>query len=213
MKYSGYESRLKENFRRMSINLELDVKIEEQTGFLFKTEAYAKVIPIGSVLNSEEIFLALYNKYHENVRKYASILYKDQEGYTEDLVQDIFMKLWERRDKLHMIDCAENYLSIMTKNQFLMEKRTIQRRTNSLTKFQAQQASQDNLTEQDVFYRESKMMINHGMKKLPPRMKIAITLKQEGYKIKEIALLMNINNCTAKNHVIKALNKMKVFLN
>jgi DNA-binding NarL/FixJ family response regulator len=44
-------------------------------------------------------------------------------------------------------------------------------------------------------------------------MKTAFILKQEGYKIKEIALLMKINNFTAKNHVIKALCKMKVFLN
>ncbi len=195
------------------MNLELDLKIEEQTGFLFKTEACAKVIPIGSVLNPEEIFLALYNKYHEKVRKYASILYKDQEGFTEDLVQEIFMKLWEKRDKLYMIDSPENYLSIMTKNQFLTEKRTIKRRTNSLIKFHSQKDSQAHLTEQDVLNRESKMTLNDGIKRLPPRMKIAMTLKQEGYKIKEIALLMNINDCTAKNHVIKALNKMKVFLN
>jgi RNA polymerase sigma factor (sigma-70 family) len=163
-------------------------------------------------MHPEELFIILYHKYHEKVRNYASILYKDQEGYTEDLVQDIFMKLWERRDKLHMIDSAEHYLSIMTKNQFLMEKRSINRR-NSLAKLHAQKASQDSLIEQDLFYRESKMTINSGIKKLPPRMKMAITLKQEGYKIKEIALLMQINNCTAKNHVIKALNKMKVFLN
>jgi RNA polymerase sigma factor (sigma-70 family) len=189
------------------------VNIEEQTGFPFKTEAYAKVIPIESVLRSEEIFLALYNKYHEKVRNYASVLYKDQEGHADDLVQDIFMKLWERRDKLHMIDAAEHYLSVMTKNQFLMEKRSVKRRTHSLAIFQAQKALQDKVTEQDVFHRESKMILNDGMKKLPPRMKMAITLKQEGYKIKEIALLMQINNCTAKNHVIKALNKMKVFLN
>jgi RNA polymerase sigma factor (sigma-70 family) len=197
----------------MTSNSALLEKLECVDDYWQLDQEFAKVIPIGSDFNPEELFIILYHKYHEKVRNYASILYKDQEGYTEDLVQEIFMKLWERRDKLHMIDCAENYLSIMTKNQFLMEKRSVQRRTNSLAKFQAQKTSRDNVTEQDLFFRESKMIISDGIKKLPSRMKMAITLKQEGYKIKEIALLMNVNNCTAKNHVIKALNKMKVFLN
>lgn len=180
---------------------------------LHLVQELAKIIPIKSVSNPEELFVILYDKYHEKVREYASKLYKNQEGYIEDLVQDIFMKLWERRDKLYMIDSPENYLSIMTKNQFLAEKRTIKRRTKSLIKFHSQKESEANLTEEDVLHRESKMIIDNGIKRLPPRMKIAMTLKQEGYKIKEIALLMNINNCTAKNSVIKALNKMKVFLN
>ncbi len=181
--------------------------------FLHLVPEFAKLVPIQSVSNPEELFIILYHKYHEKVREYASKLYKNQGGYTEDLVQEIFMKLWEKRDKLYMIDSPENYLSIMTKNQFLTEKRTLKRRTNSLIKFHSQKDSRAHLTEEDVLHLESKMIIDHGMKRLPPRMKIAISLKQEGYKIKEIALLMNINNCTAKNSVIKALNKMKVFLN
>lgn len=56
------------------------------------------------------------------------------------------------------------------------------------------------------------MIIDHGIKKLPPRMKIAMTLKQEGYKIKEIALLMQVHHLTAKKQVIKARNKLKLFL-
>jgi len=144
---------------------------------------------------------------------YASALYKNPEGYTEDLVQEIFMKLWERRDKLYLIDSPENYLSVMIKNQYLMEKRSINRKNERLSELHAQEGPQAHVTEQDVLYRESKMIIDNGIKKLPPRMKIAISLKQEGYKIKEIALLMKINNFTAKNHVIKALNKMKIFLN
>ena len=173
----------------------------------------AKVVPICSVLNPEETYMSLYNKYYEKIKKYASTLYKDQEAYAKDLVQEIFMKLWENREKLHLIDSPENYITIMTRNQFLIEKRSLKRRKTLLTKLLSQKSLQANLTEQEVLYRESKMIIDNGIKKLSPRMKTAFILKQEGYKIKEIALLMKINNFTAKNHVIKALCKMKVFLN
>ena len=157
--------------------------------------------------------MSLYHTYYEKIKKYTSILCKHQEGYAEDMVQDIFTKLWERRDKLHLIDSPENYLSIMTKNQFLMAERSLKRKTKSLTQFHSQEVLSSDLIEQDVLYRESKWVIDNGIKKLPSRMKMAITLKQEGYKIKEIALLMQVHHFTAKKHVIKARNKLKVFLN
>ncbi len=140
------------------------------------------------------------------------MLCKNHEGYAEDMAQDIFMKLWERRDKLYMIDCPENYLSVMTKNQFLMENRSLKRKTKSLKQFYSQEVTSFHLIEQNVFYLESKMIVDNGIKKLPSRMKRAITLKQEGYKIKEIALLMQVHHLTAKKQVIKARNKLKLFL-
>jgi len=152
-----------------------------------------------------EDFIRLYNSHYHGVKEYALRFCASKQN-AEDIAQTIFMKLWEKRAIIHTIESPDKYLFIMAKNEFLLEKRFVKRKTKSLAQYHR-------LIDQTVFYPESKMMLDEGIKKLSPRMKTAISLRQEGYKIKEIALLMNIHPFTAKNHVIKALGKMKVFLN
>jgi len=56
--------------------------------------------------------------------------------------------------------------------------------------------------------------INQGLNRLPPKQKLVFTLKHfQGYKIKEIAQIMNCNDGTIKRYLFNATGKMREYLN
>lgn len=55
--------------------------------------------------------------------------------------------------------------------------------------------------------------INQGLDRLPPKQKLVFTLKHfQGYKIKEIAKMMNCNDGTIKRYLFNATGKMREYL-
>jgi RNA polymerase sigma factor (sigma-70 family) len=178
---------------------------------------HAKVIPIApagkiaSSRKSEELFLDLYRKYGSHVRNYALKLHQDKED-AEDLVQNVFLKLWEKRLQIHLIGLPENYLFVMTKNRFYTATQETKRKKEIYSNYRIGLTDQTNETEETLHYRETKRLLQAAENFLPPREKQAFILKQEGYRIKEIAEQMGTTIRTTTNQLQAAVKKVKLFL-
>ncbi|WP_164735541.1 RNA polymerase sigma-70 factor [Pseudoflavitalea rhizosphaerae] len=127
----------------------------------------------------------------------------------EDIVQDIFLKLWIRRTELHAIKNADNYLFILCRNAVLnlMEKNVVRQKNG-----EAIASSQESplMPDAALQLKEMKTTINQLIEKLPTQQRLIYKMsREEGLTHEEIAQRLGILKETVKNHMVRALNTLR----
>ena len=176
-------------------------------------------------MNLDEDFLAVSDLKNDKLRAYATIIDKyydslyryilnlsNDRSLAEDIVQEVFMTIWEKRHNLNteiplrkmLYRSAYNrYINLYKKNRaigILEEKyfRSIQILTE----------------EKDIGDLDEKLKILRGeIKNLPPKCKKVFLLsKREGLTNKEISKYLNISVNTVENHISKAFSILRAKL-
>ncbi len=128
----------------------------------------------------------------------------------EDVVQEVMIKIWNKRQEMHTYLNMEAWCMRLTKNLSLDRLRAQKRRKmDSLPeKFDiaATTASPERLTET----RDTLKWVHEIIELLPDKQKIAIQLRDiEGYSYKEIAEIMEININQVKVNLFRARKRVK----
>ena len=131
---------------------------------------------------------------------------------TEEIVQDIFLKIWLNRDTLHTIDKFENYLYILSRNHTF----------NCLRKTALERVKQkewavhfENGQEQEAGHllEEYLPVVELAIQQLPPQQqKVYILKRQQGMKYDEIAAQLDISPETARKHLAAALRNITQYV-
>ena len=128
----------------------------------------------------------------------------------EELVSDVFVKLWEKRDMYPTINDIQSYLFILARNEaisFLRKRNKLH--FVHLENIQEYYSVPLESSDPEEFNREMVEKINEAIETLPAKCKMAFSLaKISGLKYKEIAEIMNISPNTVKNHIVYAFNKI-----
>jgi len=156
-----------------------------------------------------EAFDTIYHIYSKKVYYFALGLVKDK-NVSQDLVQVVFVSLWEKRDQVNLDLNFDNYIFTITYNSIrkYFRRNSIEKKAlNHLLKDSPEII--ENI-EGTMIYDELLELANKAIESLPPRRKAVYKLsKQEGLKIKEIASKLNISPRTAENHLTRALKYLK----
>lgn len=139
----------------------------------------------------------------------------------ENIVQDIFMYLWEHRDMLESLTNPNAFLFTLTKNRcidFYRHKVRTESKKESLDalperelklKMEALQQFDENMFTVD----DIDALLNKAIDHLPEKCRqVFILSRMEGLKHEEIATQLNISVNTVQNHIVTALRKLKVEL-
>jgi RNA polymerase sigma-70 factor (ECF subfamily) len=123
-----------------------------------------------------------------------------------DIVQEVFLKLWEHRHSIHEIDNMHAWLSRVVRNKltdFLRKAAADDRLKASLwRKIQHRQ----NATEQPLEIKESDMLFHDAVEQLPDQRKIVYRLNRDtGMSYQEIADQLSISKHTVKNQLYLAI--------
>lgn len=157
-------------------------------------------------------FTTLYQYYHRSVYGYALSFLKD-ETLAQEIVQDVFMKIWIRRGILKNVSNFGAYLSVCTRNETLnaLKKEAVQQKH-----YQAIQATLSELdpgTENVIQLNETRKILNLAIDRLPPQQKKVYSLLNiEGLKLDDVAEQLHITPSTAKTHLKSALKSIRSFL-
>jgi len=158
----------------------------------------------------KELFLSLYPP----LFNFTSGIIKSKPA-AEEIISDVFIKIWEKRRDLDLIANIKVYCYVIAKNLSLnyLEK---QKRITTLNI----EDYSDSLT--DVFIDPEQLMITSEMMEriksaideLPARCKMIFNLvKENDFKYKEAAEIMNISVKTVENQLAIALKKISVSIN
>jgi RNA polymerase sigma-70 factor (family 1) len=161
---------------------------------------------------NEDAFAQLFYAYHNQLGEYVFTL-TSSEQMTEEIVQDVFVKVWMNREMLLTIDKFTSYLFILTRNYTLNCIRKLVRE-RKLQEDYGKLLSVENLEEgfsliNDPDYQS---LIERAVAQLPPQQQKVFMLRQQGLKNPEIAKQMAISPDSVKKYQQWALKTVAEFV-
>jgi RNA polymerase sigma-70 factor (family 1) len=178
-----------------------------------------KIVPtdsdlLGQMAEGDEYALrCLYDRYWGKIYDYTFGKVGNQDT-AEDIVQDIFIDLWNRRERL-MIGRLESYLYMSAKNQIIdVIRKSIIRKHHEDSSYSAYFPSGKNLDiEEDMAYKELREAIQGGLELLPDKTREIFRLNRlDELSPREVSILLDIPLRTVEYHITHALRTMKVYL-
>ncbi len=158
-------------------------------------------------------FDAIYYKYCR--RLYGFVLrYLKQEEDAEGIVQEVFIKIWETRNKIDVYSSFESFLFTVAYNSTisLLRKRLAEIKSKEYLKSLQQFSSTVDVID-ELQFKELNEKVQCLLKQLTPRQKeIYLLSREEGLTHKEIAQKLDISENTIKNHMVTTLKYLKSHL-
>jgi RNA polymerase sigma-70 factor (family 1) len=133
---------------------------------------------------------------------------------SEEIVSDVFIKIWEKRQQLDKIENLAFYLFSAVKNRALTKLHE-QKKHNAINIDEAtvELRSLYHDPEQMLVSAEMIRQIQDGISQLPPRCQLIFKLvKEDGLKYKEVAELLHLSIKTVENQMSIALKKISATL-
>ena len=138
-----------------------------------------------------ERFVRLFDANSRRLYRYLNRLSGEPE-LAADVVQEAFVKLYQRGS---MPDAPEAWLITVAMNLFRNEKSTRSRRLRLLTPARGEHALGDPAPspEQAATAEDSRRMVRSALDRLPERERRMLLLRAEGYRYREIAAALGLN--------------------
>lgn len=161
---------------------------------------------------SLQAFDAIYNIH--SLRIYRTLLKMvKNESVAEELLQDIFIKIW---DKKGLIDPALPFAAFLfrvTERSVYDYYRKVGREERLKREFSNTFSLMDCNTEETVHYKETLGVLSRAINQLPAQQRQVFTLcKMEGRSYAEVSEMMGISVSTINGHIVKSTKTIKHYL-
>jgi RNA polymerase sigma-70 factor, ECF subfamily len=157
---------------------------------------------------SKEAFTSLYKMYWKQVYNFSR-LYLTNPTSAEEVVQEVFIKIWESREFIREDDNFKGLLFIITRNLiFNHHRKNLNEEFYKVTVLAAMEEPYH--VEEEIEAKNLSEYIDLLISELPPRRREIFNLSRKEHKsYKEIALLLDISEKTVENQISEALKYLK----
>jgi RNA polymerase sigma-70 factor (family 1) len=158
---------------------------------------------------SMSAFEGLFEQYSQKLYRF-SFSYLKSESESKDVVQEVFLKIWENRADLKTGTSFQSYLFTIAFNSirknFNKKTRQNQFHTDLFDFLSIDNSSLENHPDYEALLSKLDMLIDQ----MPARRKeIFLKRKKEGKSVRDIADSMNISPKTVENQITEAMNYLK----
>lgn len=130
----------------------------------------------------------------------------------EEVVQDVFLRIWKSRSQLQAVENIQSYLFTILYREIYKQLKKLALE-QKLLKLIAESPVFGNITDERILAQESERLINEAVSKLPPQQQIVFKLnKQDGLNRDQIAERLQISPNTVRNHLAEALKFIRAYL-
>lgn len=149
----------------------------------------------------------IYQKYFQKLYGAAYKRLQNRE-LTEEVVQELFISLWERRTQLNISGTLDSYLFSSVKYLVIAQykKNNLFEQYSSTINLENEN---DNFTEQAVAFEELNEAYQKALQTLPERCREVFVLKRTGLSQREISERLDISEKTVENQMTKALKMLR----
>ena len=169
--------------------------------------------------NDKKAFEIIFREYFQVLHEYA-IFYVGNSQFAEDIVQDVFLKIWDSRHKLAIHSSFKGYLFRSIHNnciQYLRHK-AVEQNHHTIHKAKLEEAVLMNrlffetgLTK--LFENDIESLVDKGINELPQKTReIYILSRHRHLKNSEIAKKIQITEKSVEYHITRALESLRKYL-
>lgn len=177
------------------------IPLEDESTFLRKASAGDRMA-----------FSALYTYYFPRLYRFVFFINQSRED-TEEILQEIFLKIWDKKESLQKIRSFEDYLFRMAKNKLFDLAKKNKVKVKVIQRLMPQQASTGNDSTDEVTYKEYHRVAMEAITHLPERKREVFLMSVEDeMSLDEIAAALKISRSAVKKHLYSAVRAIKEHL-
>lgn len=171
-------------------------------------ESYIRALCKGDIKAFEVLFL----HYQPKLVFFLNGFIKDNEQ-ARDMAQDIFLSIWDTKEKLIEVKSFKAYIFKMAKNFICNYYDHLIVNEKFVTEQLSHPAALEN-TEETIFASQLQSMIDATVSRMPPQRKqIYLMSRVDGMNNNEIAEKLKISKRTVENHLTSALADLRKIIN
>lgn len=157
-------------------------------------------------------FTLLYTQYVQPLHRYIYLFTKSEEE-AKEIQQEIFIKIWENREKLALVEAFEAYLFRVARNRMLDKVRHLQVQHRVMMEIRRTAKQSETTTSDQCAYREYYLVVQQAIAKLPPKRRLIFQLNIEnGLSQDEIAAQLEISTSVVQKQLYKATSFVRSYL-
>lgn len=164
---------------------------------------------------NEAAFRELFYRYADKLGSYVLRLTHSKTS-AEEIVQDVFLKIWLNRKTLSEIENFRVYLFVLSRNQTLNAIRKSIRETNHQKEWEKNQATAAEMSSVRIEKEESRQLehlLEGAIHQLPSQQqKVWLLSRQQGLTHPQIASTMGISKETVKKYIMHANQSITRFI-
>lgn len=162
--------------------------------------------------NNHEAFETLFSLYKARLFKYSFQLLKSH-AEADEVVQEVFVKLWLKRDILPTVEEPDQFVFTILRNIALDKLRRIAADKRLRQRVWQRTEAISNTTENTVLADEGDKLIAEAFGKLSPNRQVIYQLsRHEGLSHDQIAERLKISKNTVKNQIVSSLKFIRKYL-
>ncbi|MHA4811450.1 RNA polymerase sigma factor [Flavitalea flava] len=159
----------------------------------------------------EKAFTQLFYAYHHKLGAYV-LAWTKSISLAEEIVQDVFMKVWNKRETLRTVERFDSYLYIIARNYTFNSMRQAARVRLRQQAWLQYLESEKGLADGPV-PEDYGLLIEEAVRQLSPQQQKVYRLKrQQGLKYEEIGRQLQISPETARKHLATATQHIRVYV-
>ncbi|MDR2144956.1 MAG: RNA polymerase sigma-70 factor [Tannerella sp.] len=157
-------------------------------------------------------FSLLFKRYYRDLVLFGGTFLADKDT-CEDIVQQVFLKVWEDREALVIKTSLKSYLLKSVQNACLDEikHKNVVREHEEYVQYSHLQEYMD--TENYILYSDLQRHLKEALEKIPPQYRESFEMNRfKGLKYREIAEKLNVSQRTVEERIGKAIELLRKYL-
>ncbi|PSL45338.1 RNA polymerase sigma-70 factor (ECF subfamily) [Chitinophaga niastensis] len=158
-----------------------------------------------------DAYITLYNHYYPSLYTYI-LHFINVPELAEDALQEVFIKIWEIRERINPALSFSGYLYRITRNHVFKLLKKITADEALRVQVMQQLHHETNDADTRLLWKEYESLLHEAIGQLPPqRQKVFKLCREESKSYEEVALELGISRNTVKEHMVLAMKSIKYF--
>jgi RNA polymerase sigma-70 factor (family 1) len=158
-----------------------------------------------------DAFRMLYTACYPHIQRYI-FLFEPSKTILDELTQDVFVRMWEKRARLAAVESLKGYLFIMARNVVFNYIRALKVRQR-VRELDENSGPETNELENELLFKQYYGIVLEAMGKLPPgRRKVLKMSLDDGLSLDEIAARLEITRSGVKKQLYAATSFVRQYL-
>lgn len=158
-----------------------------------------------------DAFRILYTACYPHIQRYI-FLFEPSKTILDELTQDVFVRMWEKRARLAAVESLKGYLFILARNVVFNYIRALKVR-QKVRELDENSGPETNELENELLFKQYYRIVLEAMEKLSPgRRKILKMSIDDGLSLDEIAAKLEITRSGVKKQLYAATAFVRQYL-